>query len=142
MYKDPKDLEIKRLRKELKKKADRIKKFKTSEEYRDMYDDINRQRQIIRRHLDHINSLRHEILIGKEKYVRLEATHKKLQEKFEANFRFHEYLRDALSQTANLMEKHDAIREQGKAVQERVQAASRTRRTRKPNGASAGSPQL
>jgi hypothetical protein len=55
--------------------------------------------------------LKKEILLGKEKYARLEATHKKLQEKFEVNFGFHEYLRDALSQTANLMERHDAIRE-------------------------------
>jgi sugar-specific transcriptional regulator TrmB len=111
MDKDPKDLELKRLRKELKKKADRIKKFKTGEEYRDMYDDISEQRKIIRRHLDRINSLRHEIIVGKEKYARLEATHKKLQEKFEANFGFHQYLRDALSQTANLMENHDAVRQ-------------------------------
>jgi len=105
------EAEIKRLRKELKKKADRIKKFKTGEEYRDMYDDISRQRKIIRRHLDHINSLRHEILIGKEKYARLETAHKKLQEKFEVNFGFHEYLRDVLSQTADSMENYNAIRQ-------------------------------
>jgi predicted RNase H-like nuclease (RuvC/YqgF family) len=105
------EAEIKRLRKELKKKADRIKKFKNGEEYRDMYDDISKQRKIIRRHLEHINSLRHEILIGKEKYARLEATHKKLQEKFEVNFGFHEYLKQILNETADLMESHNAVRQ-------------------------------
>jgi hypothetical protein len=105
------EAEIKRLRKELKKKADRIKKFKTGEEYREMYDDILKQRKIISRHYEHVNSLRREILIGKEKYARLEAVHKKLQEKFEANFGFHQYLKDVLSQTANLMENHDAVRQ-------------------------------
>jgi predicted nucleic acid-binding Zn-ribbon protein len=110
MEKDPKDLEIKRLRKELRKKTDRIKKLKTDEEYREMYAEIGKKRKVIYGLHEHINSLRKEILLGKEKYARLEATHKKLQEKFEVNFGFHEYLRDALSQTANLMESHDAIR--------------------------------
>jgi predicted nucleic acid-binding Zn-ribbon protein len=111
MENDPKDLEIKRLRKELRKKIDRIKKLKTGEEIRDAYDEINKKRKIIRDLRLHVDSLKKEILLGKEKYARLEATHKKLQEKFEVNFGFHEYLRDALSQTANLMERHDAIRE-------------------------------
>ena len=110
MENDPKDLEIKRLRKELRKKIDRIKKLKTGEEIRDAYDEINKKRKIIRDLRLHVDSLKKEILLGKEKYARLEATHKKLQEKFEVNFGFHEYLRDALSQTANLMERHDAIR--------------------------------
>jgi cell division septum initiation protein DivIVA len=130
------EAEIKRLRKELKKKADRIKKFKTGEEYREMYDDILKQRKIISRHYEHVNSLRREILIGKEKYARLEATHKKLQEKFEANFGFHQYLKDVLSQTANLMENHDAIRQQITPVQERVPAAEGSRRTCRSHGAS------
>lgn len=117
------ETEIKRLRKELRKKDARIRKFKTGEEYRDMYDDISRQRKIIRRHLDHISSLKYEILLGKERYKRLEATHKKLQDKFEVNFGFYEYLKDVLSQTANLMENHNAVREQTKTVQERVSAA-------------------
>jgi predicted nucleic acid-binding Zn-ribbon protein len=110
MENDPKDLEIKRLRKELRKKIDRIKKLKTGEEIRDAYDEINKKRKIIRDLRLHVDSLKKEILFGKEKYARLEATHKKLQEKFEVNFGFHEYLRDVLSQTANLMESHDAIR--------------------------------
>ena len=53
------ELEVKRLRKELRKKTDRIKKLKTGEEVRDAYDEIDKKRKIIRRHLDHINSLRH-----------------------------------------------------------------------------------
>lgn len=104
------ELEVKRLRKELRKKTDRIKKFKTGEEYREMYDDILKQRKIISRHYEHVNSLRREILIGKEKYARLEAAHKKLQEKFEVNFGFHKYLKGALDQTADLMETHNGQR--------------------------------
>jgi hypothetical protein len=36
--------------------------------------------------------------------------HKKLQEKFEVNFGFHGYIRDALSQTAALMENYEVAR--------------------------------
>jgi chromosome segregation ATPase len=130
------ELEVKRLRKELRKKTDRIKKLKTGEAIRDAHDEIDKKRKIIRRHLDRINSLKHEILLGKEKYAKLEATHKKLQEKFEANFGFHQYLKDVLSQTANLMENHDAIRQQTTPVQERVPAAEGSRRTCRSHGAS------
>lgn len=104
------EAEIKRLRKELRKKIDRIKKLKTGEEIRDAYDEINKKRKIIRSHLDHIKSLKHEILLGKEKYAKLEAAHKKLQEKFEVNFGFHKYLKGALDQTADLMETHNGQR--------------------------------
>jgi len=129
------ELEVRRLRKELRKKTDRIKKLKTGEEIRDAYDEIDKKRKIIRRHLDRINSLKHEILLGKEKYARLEATHKKLQEKFEANFGFHQYLRDVLSQTANLMENHDAVRKQTPSLQEGIPAAEGSQGTRGSHGA-------
>jgi len=105
------ELEVKRLRKELKKKTERIKKLKNGEEIREAYDEIDKKRKIIRGLHVRINALKAEILAGKEKYARLEAAHKKLQEKFEANFGFHKYLKDTLNQTANLMENYDAVRQ-------------------------------
>lgn len=104
------EVEIKRLRKELRKKADRIRKLKNGEEIRDLYDEIKRKREMSRDLLLRIDSLKKEVLFGKEKYGRLETVHKKLQEKFEVNFGFHEYIKDALYQTADLMENHNAIR--------------------------------
>ena len=105
------EAEIKRLRKELRKKADRIRKFKNGEEVRALYDEIKRKREMSRDLLLRIDSLKKEILLGKEKYGRLETAHKKLQEKFEVNFGFHEYIKDALYQSADLMENHDAVRQ-------------------------------
>ena len=58
----------------------------------------------------------------------------KLADRFNANFKFHEYIKDVLDQTADLMENYDAVREQKPSVQKRVQAAGRKRRTRKSNG--------
>ena len=104
------EAEIKRLRKELRKKADRIKKLKNGEEIRALYNEIDRKREMSRDLLLRIDSLQKEILLGKEKYGRLETVHKKLQEKFEVNFGFHEYIKGALYQTADLMENRDAVR--------------------------------
>lgn len=132
------ELEIRRLRKEIRKKNDRIKKLKSGEEINYLYDRLKKDGETRYNLILRVDSLKKEILLGEEKYKRLEAVHKKLQEKFEVNFGFHEYIRDALDQTANLMEKYNAVRKQGKAVQKRVQAASRKRRTREPHGASAG----
>lgn len=136
MTQNEKDLEIKRLRKEIRKKDVRIRKLKNGEEIRELYDDIDKRRKANYELLLRIDSLKKEILLGKEKHERLEAVHKKLQEKFEVNFGFHGYIRDVLDQTANLMENYNAVRKQGKAVQERVQATGRKRRTRGSNGAS------
>jgi predicted RNase H-like nuclease (RuvC/YqgF family) len=97
------EVEIKRLRRELRKKAERIKKLKSGEQLLSVYDEMDKKRKIIRDLHTRIDSLKAEVLVGKEKYARLEATHKKLQEKFEANFKFHEYLKGALGQTADLM---------------------------------------
>lgn len=97
------EVEIKRLRRELRKKAERIKKLKSGEQLLSVYDEMDKKRKIIRDLHTRIDFLKAEVLAGKEKYARLEATHKKLQEKFEANFKFHEYLKGALGQTADLM---------------------------------------
>lgn len=53
----------------------------------------------------------------------LHEEHERLKRKFEANFKFHAYIKDVLDQTADLMENYDAVREQEETVQERVQAA-------------------
>jgi len=131
-------LEITMLRKELRKKANRIKKLKNGEEIRNLYDEIDRRRKTNYDLLLRIDALKKEIFFGKEKYGRLETVHKKLQEKFEANFKFHEYIKDVLDQTADLMENRNAVREQEPTVQERVQTTGQKRRTQKSNGASAG----
>lgn len=104
------EAEIKRLRKELRKRDARIRKLKNGEEIRVLYDEIDEKRETSRKLLLHIDSLKKEILLNKEKYARLEAVHKKLQEKFEVNFGFHEYIKAALYQTADLMENRDAVR--------------------------------
>ena len=114
------EIEIKRLRKIITKKDARIKKLKSGEELQDLYDTLEKKREMSALNIRLIGSLKKEILLGEEKYRQLEAVHKKLQEKFEVNFGFHEYIRDALDQTANLMEKYNAVRKQGKAVQKRV----------------------
>jgi len=69
---------------------------------------------------------------------KLTTMYNKLADRFNANFKFHEYIKDVLDQTADLMENYDAVREQKPSVQERVQATGRKGRTRKSNGASAG----
>ena len=74
----------------------------------------------------------------KGKYKKLKVEYNRLNDRFEANFKFHEYIKDVLDKTADLMENYDAVRKQDETVQERVQATSRKRRTREPHGASAG----
>ncbi len=69
---------------------------------------------------------------------KLTGEYNRLANRFNANFKFHEYIKDVLDQTADLMENYDAVREQKPSVQERVQATGRKGRTRKSNGASAG----
>lgn len=121
------ELEVKRLRKELRKKIDRIKKLKNGEEIRDLYDKIDKKQGIIGDLRARVDDLKAEILLGQEKYAKLEATHKKLQEKFEVNFGFHKYLKGALDQTADLMENHDAVRQQVTSLQEGIPAAESSR---------------
>lgn len=53
-------------------------------------------------------------------YDALHEEHDRLKRKFEANFKFHEYIKDVLDQTADLMENHDALREQSQTLQERI----------------------
>ena len=69
---------------------------------------------------------------------KLMTVYNKLADRFNANFKFHEYIKDVLDQTAILMENYDAVREQKPSVQKRVRSAGQKRRTRKSNGAPAG----
>ena len=91
--------------------------------------------------IDHLNDeksiIAYDARHWRTNYDALYDKHQRLKNKFEANFKFHEYIKDVLDHTADLMENYDAVREQGETIQEGIQAASRTRRTRKPNGASA-----
>ena len=130
------EIEIKRLRKIITKKDARIKKLKSGEELEDLYDKLDENRKMSTINIRLIGSLKKEILLGEEKYRQLKAVHKKLQEKFEVNFGFHGYIKDVLDQTAGLMENYNAVREQGKTVQEGIQAPSKNRSfRRKSNGA-------
>lgn len=74
--------------------------------------------------IDHLNDekaiIAYDAKYWRVNYDALHEEHDRLKRKFEANFKFHEYIRDVLDQTANLMENYDAIREQDKAVQERI----------------------
>jgi len=105
--------EVKRLRGIIKKKDERIKKLKSGKEICDLYDALDKKRKMGRDIYLRIDSMKKEIFLGEEKYRRLEAVHKKLQEKFEANFGFHEHLISVLGQATGLMEKCDAVRKQG-----------------------------
>ena len=130
------EIEIKRLRKIITKKDARIKKLKSGEELEDLYDKLDKDRKMSTINIRLIGSLKKEILLGEEKYIRLEAVHKKLQEKFEVNFGFHGYIKDVLDQTAGLMENYNAIHKVPKTVQEGIQAPSKNRSFhRKSNGA-------
>ena len=105
--------EVERLRGIITKKDERIKKLKSGKEICDLYDALDKKRKMDRNIYLHIESMKKEIFLGEEKYRRLEAVHKKLQEKFEVNFGFHEHLINVLGQATGLMEKCDAVRKQG-----------------------------
>jgi hypothetical protein len=115
MIEDDKDLEISRLKLLLAKKQN-----------------VNK---------NHVATIAHysaALAYEKHNNLNLVLKYNKLTDRFNANFKFHGYIKDVLDQTANLMENYDAVREQDPPVQKRVQAAGRKRRTRKSNGAPAG----
>jgi len=115
VIRDEKDLEIAKLNLLLKKSRNSVKNYIETAAYYNAALEYERKR-----------------------LIKLEREYDKLNERFEANFKFHEYIKDVLDQTADLMENYDAVREQDSTVQERVQATSQKRRTRKSNGAPAG----
>jgi len=78
--------------------------------------------------IDHLNDeksiIAYDARYWRNNYDALHEAHERLTSKFEANFKFHEYIRDVLDQTADLMENYDALREQSQTVQERIQTTS------------------
>jgi len=123
------ETEIKRLRKLVRKKSELIKKLKSGEEYQNLAAKLQRNLKERQNLHDYIDDLYKEIELKDTLYYRSEDAYKRLHDKFEANFKFHEYIKDTLGQTADLMENYDAIREQTEAVQERVPAAEGSRGT-------------
>ena len=109
----------------------------------DEYDiELQKLKLQLRKTRDRVDHLNDEISIHKSvihayrnKHSGLLISYDRLVNKFEANFKFHSYIRDVLDQTADLMENYNAVREQGETVQEGVQAAGRKRRARKSHGA-------
>jgi len=83
--------------------------------------------------ISHLNDeksiVAHDARFWKNNYVDLYKSHERLNRKFEANFKFHEYIKDVLDETADLMENYDAVREQTPPVQEGVPAAESSRGT-------------
>jgi hypothetical protein len=97
-------------------------------------------------HIDHLNDeksiIAYDARHWRNNYDALHEAHKRLARKFEANFKFHEYIRDVLDQTADLMENYDAVREQSKTLQKGIQTTGRKGRARKSDGAAAGASRL
>jgi hypothetical protein len=79
------DEKIKKLRLKLKEKDSRIKHLR---DQIDFYQGVRRK--------DYI------------RFTHLYDSHERLKNKFEANFKFHEYIKDVLDETATLMEEADA----------------------------------
>lgn len=80
--------------------------------------------------IDHLNDeksiIAYDARYWRNNYDALHEAHERLTRKFEANFKFHEYIKDVLDHTADLMENYDALREQIPSVQERIPAAEGT----------------
>lgn len=98
---------------------------------------LNKKQDAFKRAMETAAHYKAVLAYEKQQRLKLEREHDKLNDKFEANFKFHQYIKDVLDRTADLMENYDAIREQEPPIQKRVQAASRKRRTRQSHGAPA-----
>jgi hypothetical protein len=85
---------------------------------------------------DEIDIHKSVIHVYKNKHSGLLVSYDRLVNRFEANFKFHSYIKDVLDQTADLMENYNAVHEDPETVQTRVRDAVEARRTRAPDGAS------
>lgn len=94
---DEYEIELKKLKLQLKKARDRVEHLN---------DEITIHKSMVRAY--------------KNKHSALIVSYDRLVDRFEANFKFHEYIKDVLDQTADLMENHDALREQSQTLQERI----------------------
>lgn len=105
------DIELQKLKLHLRRTRDRVAHLN---------DEINIHKSVIRGYRN-----RHSDLL---------ISYDRLVNKFEANFKFHSYIRDVLDQTADLMENCNAVHEDSETIQTRVSDAVKARRTRAPNG--------
>jgi len=99
----------------------------TKNEYREVVTELMKLKLLLKKKNARINHLMdekaiiaHDARFWKYNYGDLLKEHERLKNKFEANFKFHEYIKDVLDQSADLMENYDAVREQSTTVQERV----------------------
>jgi FtsZ-binding cell division protein ZapB len=127
--------EVAELKKALNRKTEQVKRFKKGREYARLEKRNAELREELVKARQRIDWYSDKVHVQDSLYYSLSQKYVKLDRKFEANFKFHEYIRDVLDRTADLMENYDAVREQGKAVQERIQTAGRKGRTRRPDGA-------
>jgi len=129
--------EVIRLKEILKKQAVQIKRFKSGREYARLDKRNAELRAELAKVKERSDWYRDKLRVQYDLYGSLSQKYVKLDRKFEANFKFHEYIKDVLDQTADLMENYDAVREQSKTLQKGIQATGRKGRTRKPHGAPA-----
>lgn len=73
--------------------------------------EIQKKEDRIRHLLEEINIHKRMVKARKRQYEELELAYERLNNKFEANFAFHGYIKDVLDQTADLMENTNAVRE-------------------------------
>jgi chromosome segregation ATPase len=117
------EYQITELRHLLKKKDAQIKRFKKGREYAKL-DKRNAELRIeLANSQARADKLWERLRIQEALYNSLSQKYVKLDRKFEANFKFHEYIRDTLDRTADLMENYDAVREQTPPVQEGIPTA-------------------
>jgi hypothetical protein len=113
---DFKDFQIQELKQQLKKKDGQIKRFKKGREYARLEKRNAELRAELAKVKEHSDWYRDKLRVQYSLYNSLSQKYVKLDRKFEANFKFHEYIRDVLDQTADLMENYDAVREQTSSV--------------------------
>jgi uncharacterized protein (DUF3084 family) len=117
---DFKDFQIQELKQQLKKKDGQIKRFKKGREYARLEKRNAELRAELAKVKEHSDWYRDKLRVQYDLYGSLSHKYVKLDRKFEANFKFHEYIRDVLDQTADLMENYDAVREQSKTLQKGI----------------------
>ena len=102
------------IRKLLRKQQALIKRFKSGQEYRNAVEKLEERNRALREQLfnsrTHIDVLQEQLVIKERLYNSLSQKYVKLNRKFEANFKFHEYIKSTLDRTADLMEDYDAVR--------------------------------
>lgn len=106
--------EVLEIRKVMRKQQAIIKRFRSGQEYQDAVKKLEERNKALREQLFncrvHIDNLKERLALKESLYNSLSQKHTKLYQKFEANFKFHEYIKSTLDRTADLMEDYDAVR--------------------------------